>query len=222
MGPEDYVWYRRLAEVPGVDYAPPSNIDRRKLPGVSASPQLEKFFFDGKPHISAWWGSTTASPAAQHGDSDQARRRSYNEADLQQRLQHVYEALELPGTAQDYHYKLLNACELLWASREVASWALNEVERLSLLDIQLVETHPSDPGTDMDMREVSQPAYWRLGMMYQREGYLLEAAEIAERGGRFVRRNPQSRDDLDPAAGYLKLASDLRDRIATIEARDDS
>ena len=222
--PEDYVWYRRLAEVPAVNYISPSDIDRSKLREANAKPKIQTYrsLLDGQPHTSVMWGDTSQSPAAGHRVTYDGGRRLCTEAELREQLRFVYEAFELPGSAHDYHFRLMGACEVLWSNRELAPWALNEVERLSLLDIQLVEAHPYDRGEDMDMRDVGQPAYWRLMMMYQREGYLLEAAEVAERASRFVQRDPQNRQDTDPRQQWAQQASEIRVRIAAIEGRDGS
>ena len=60
-------WYRRLAEVPHIQYEPDPSIDRTKLPGHDAVPRIHRYEFDGKQHESLDWpvknGTTSASPS---------------------------------------------------------------------------------------------------------------------------------------------------------------
>jgi len=221
---EAYTWYPRLAEIPGIRYVPPSGIDRGRLRGVNAKPRIERYrsVLDGTTHVSAMWGDTSQSPAAAHGDAAADAGRPRNEAELNKRLRGAYEALELPGSAHDYHFKLLGAYQTLWSSRTLAAWALNEVERLCLIDIELIEAHPLDPGEDFDLREVGQPAFNQLIQLYQREGYLREAIQIAERAAHFLRRRPGQGEPDDPQQHYLQLAEEISARIAAIERPDGS
>jgi len=220
---EAYTWYPRLADVPGVHYATPPGIDRSRLRGARDQPKIQSYRnpLDGTTHIYAMWGNTSQSPASGHPDphKDDGRQLS-TETELTEQLRYTHEALELPGTAHDYHFRLLGAYELLWSRRSLASWALNEVEKLCLLDLELIEAHPLDPGENFDLREVGQPAFNQLIQLYQREGYLVEAIEIAERAARLLRPHSSQKEPSDPHRRYLEQAEEIRARIAAIENPD--
>jgi hypothetical protein len=181
-------WYRRLAELPGLRYDGSSGVDRRRLRGRNAVPQVQKFRdFEDRPSESLWWpasdgkGGGSASPAQQHGMDPQ------QDAPVSAVLRRVYETLELPGEPSDYHFALMGAYERLWARRREAAGLLEEVEKLCLLDVRLIEARPDivtdeRGGKTMFLRV---PAFGRLIFMYEREGFLREALEVAELASRF-------------------------------------
>jgi hypothetical protein len=102
-------------------------------------------------------------------------------------LQRVAESLELPGQPSDYHF-LIQGCALaLWNRRRAEPEVLQEVERLCWLDIQLVQARP-----DAVTHEYSEEwkffaiaAFATLIELYQREGFLHEALEVAQLGVRY-------------------------------------
>src|SRR5690242_2972974 len=97
------VWYRRLADVPGVRYPGSPGVDRRRLPGHNAVPTVSGYEFDGKRTETLSWsttdGITSASPAQRHAIADQ-------HVTTPAVLGRLREALELPGQASDYHFAL--------------------------------------------------------------------------------------------------------------------
>jgi len=44
-------------------------------------------------------------------------------------IRSLYEALELPGTVPDYHFKMLATCAALWAVRKPRPDLLEELEK---------------------------------------------------------------------------------------------
>lgn len=60
---------------------------------------------------------------------------------------------------------------------------LPEIERLCLLDIKLVETRPETVRDPVGGREVTLrvPSFSRLIRLYEREGFIEEALDIARR-----------------------------------------
>ena len=99
-------WFRRFAEIPGINYQSPEGFDFSRLPERSAVPQIEYYDFDGKKHQSMHWktvnGSTSASPANRWETQPQT-----GESEAAKFLRQIYEILELPGTLTDYHFAWL-------------------------------------------------------------------------------------------------------------------
>jgi hypothetical protein len=200
-------WFRRLAEVPKVGYSGSPGVDRKKLPGYNASPRLENYEFDGKRHESFWWplpnGGTSASPAR----SWQTAPRK-GESPAQTELRQLYETLELPGTISDYHFAIQSYVEKLWSlfiNREQLA-ASNLIEPLCWLDIRLVEAFPDDFKTDFG-DSTSYYAIRALGILirlYEQEGYLYEALDVAQRAVKLDQEH--------------KALEKLQGRIAQLEA----
>lgn len=199
-------WFRHLASVPGLDYAGSPGVDRSKLPGHNAIPKVGVTEFEGKRDEYLMWpsrgGGTSASPAHQMA-FDYPRGKPARDI-----LRHCYEAVELPGTASDYHFAIQSCIEGLWNCRRAEPMVLEHVERLCWLDIRLIELRPDvitleDNGND---RYFAVLAFKHLGLLYQREGFLHEALDVAERAARFEQGDPES----------------IRQRIAALEAEDAS
>ena len=174
-----YEWFPRLAAIAGVGYAGHPDIDRRKLPGQSAKPHVEVLSFGGEDHVSAMWslpnGATTSqSPASAWA----ATEPNCSSSDVVRR---VYEAMELPGQAADYHFALLQAYGKLWSFRRHEPQILPDFEALCLLDIALIEARPEiiiDGPGDSALRV---PAFEYLIRLYEGEGFFRDALDIARR-----------------------------------------
>jgi len=197
-------WYRRLADVPGVGYTGSPDVSRVHLRGHDAAPRVETFDLDGRRQQSLRWsgGTTSASPASQLMDSD------LKEVPTPKLLRDLADALELPGEPTDYHFIVQHAATALWNRRRSEPDVLNEVERLCWLDIRLVQACPdavSDEYTS-ERKFYSVTAFKNLITLYQREGALCEALEVAEIAERF--------DQL------ADKAEELRQRMAVLEAED--
>ncbi|SFL67227.1 hypothetical protein SAMN05192584_1245 [Streptomyces pini] len=100
----------------------------------------------------------------------------------------VWEALELPGSAMDYHFVLQGAVDRLWSSRRSYPGGLALLEVFALLDLELVEAAPQAvsfdgppvPGTFVRIASVP-----RLVSLLEREGAFTEALALARRLARF-------------------------------------
>lgn len=173
-----------LAQVPGVGYKCQPGIDRQALARVNAKPRISTYDFDGKPRTCVSWelpgGVTTSqSPAS-------AWATSGAEDDLwPNAVRKLYEALELPGSASDYHFALLRTTEVLWGRRRQDPEVLPELERLCLLDIMLLEARPEiargETG-DGQSYGLYVPAFGYLVRLYEQEGLIEDALDIARRG----------------------------------------
>lgn len=181
-------------------------IERRRLPGHDAVPEVHVHEFDGKRRESLWWpekqGGTSASPAhgRAFGDSRDVRASSM--------LQNVYEGLELPGEPSDYHFLIQSCASEMWKRRREEPEMLEEVERLCKLDIQLVQARP-DAVSDQYSEQPTFYAILAFGIlidMYDREGQLAEALEVAESAARFGQAE--------------KERIELKERIAAVENED--
>jgi hypothetical protein len=181
-------WYTRLAEVPDVGYGG-SSVDRMQLPGYNAKPKVQRSSWSDDPDDILMWatadGETSASPASQW-QSDPLP----GETPAQTILRRCLEALELPGTLSNYHFILQGCHQQLWNHRRAEPWTVAEVERLCWLDLRLIQAYPKTVFKDFSGRDEEQGyvhimAFYQLISLYEKEGYLREALEVARIAVRF-------------------------------------
>lgn len=202
-------WFRRFADVPGVDWETPAGVDRSQLPGHDDVPEISDY--DGK---SLWWplredgrliegGSSGSSPAVDHAGYEGA-------ATVAEVIRGLGEALELPGTPSDYHHILAHAPERLWKIRLRDPAALHEAERLCLLDLDFVRLRPE---VNLPWGDDDHPPW--LGVvdllyrMYFENGDLAEAEAIATSA---VSEFRQER--------FQRRLDEVRERRAVLESED--
>jgi hypothetical protein len=182
-------WYPRLAEVPKLGYEGSPSVDRARLPGYDARPRIERYKWDDKRRETLWWtvkgGSSSAAPATQLESSPRP-----GESPAQTALRHCYEALELPGTLTDYHFIIQNTHEAIWKHRRREPWVVTETERLCWLDLKMLEAYPKalifdGAGRGDEPFYPSILALYRLIRLYEQEGYLREALDVARLAVRF-------------------------------------
>ncbi len=167
-------WFDRLASIPGMAFSGSPGVVRRELPGAGVRPD-ESY---GTPMWPTPQGSTSATPASQHVPS---------EARGEDLVARVWEALELPGSAMDYHFVLQGAVDRLWSTRGSYPAALELLEVFALLDLELMEAAPQAVSFDETdpvsfVRVTSVP---RLVGLLEREGAFTEALAVAKRLTRF-------------------------------------
>jgi hypothetical protein len=124
----------------------------------------------------------------------------------------MYEALELPGETTDYHFIIQGCVEELWKRhrRHQDPSLLEHIEHLCWLDIRLVEAQPDAIAFDHNgaQRYFRVLAFEHLICLYEREGFLHDAFEVAQRAAKF-----------SPEATY---SEQLRQRLNRLEAEDAS
>lgn len=143
-------------------------------------------------------GRTGASPAQSW--KTQPRK---GETEAQTALRQLREALELPGTLSDYHFAIQTSHDSLRGFAREEPWVLEEVERLCVLDIRLINQYPEiitpEPITieDKELRKLAAErrqgmrsfahvtAFHQLIRLYEREGYLREAMDVAKIAQKF-------------------------------------
>lgn len=177
-------WFKRLADVPGVGYRPPAGV--RKAPGHDAKPRFSRYNWAGENVVTTWWKvgdfEGSASPAQLHRIGDMKGR------PISEILQGLYETLELPGLAADYHFAIQACTSFLWGRRHDEPFALESLIDLDLLDIRLLEARPSaltDEFPKGPQTYFVAEAFSRLVGIYTREGMIREALDIATRAIRF-------------------------------------
>lgn len=205
-------WFCRLADIPGVGYLGRSDIQRSSLPGYNATPQIVTYTFDGRRSESLRWptheGEASGSPAKVHSFfvSDDHKEST------QIMLQRMYEALELPGEATDYHFIIQVCIEVLWKlrQREQDTLPLEHLEQLCWLDIQLIEAKPEAITYDQNgtQQYFNVSAFDHLLRLYEREGFLHEAFEVVQRAVKFY---PD-----------IKSYDKIRQRLRQLEAEDNA
>lgn len=168
-------WFKRLGDVPGIEYSPPSGT--RALKAAAAVPHVSYTSEHGDQTL------TWTLPSGEEGDSP-VRERTYSvdfgEFDTAKVLRHLAGTLELPGEPVDYHFALQGAISTLWGRRRTEPEVFAEVERLGLLDIGLIEAFPVVAevgyGREGYLRIL---AFGHLVTIYEREGAWAEALRIA-------------------------------------------
>jgi hypothetical protein len=114
---------------------------------------------------------------------------------------------ELPGIVTDYHFAIQSACGRLWLDRLENPQYLTELERWCRLDLALLKAKPYgfQYEHDGELSYYSIGAFSYLRSLYEKEGALLEALEVAEEESQF---NPNE-----------KQLEQLRERVRA-EAED--
>ncbi|WP_239919878.1 MULTISPECIES: hypothetical protein [unclassified Streptomyces] len=170
-------WVERMAAIPGIAFSGSPGVVRKTLRGAEDRPD-ERY---GQAMWPTAGGSTSATPASRHVPFE-ARG-----AELAAR---VWEALELPGSAMDYHFVLQAAVDRFWSERRSDPDGLRLVEVFALLDLELMEAAPQAVSFDSHgsaggatfVRVSSVP---RLISLLEREGAFGEALALARRLVRF-------------------------------------
>ena len=161
---------------------------------------------------SVWWpiiggdeeGETSATPAQQYRDGDFGEAKSL--ADV---LHQLGEALELPGNPSDYHFLIAAAQERLWKFRFREPGALAEIERLCLLDVELVRVQPGIIAPYRDGEPVAHMAVFEsLYRLYSKEGFLAELRDTQQLAVEEFHQRSGPRLD------------EVRERLAVLEAED--
>lgn len=197
-------WFKSLSDISGIDYTSDARVKRTSLPGHDAVPKRYSFDFQGQKHESLLWptndGETTSSPASQHASSDPSRLISSED-----RIRRLSEVLELPGCPADYHFAIQHCLDELWKQRREYPPLLEVVEHLCWLDIRLIELRPEIISFERDgaTSYYHVLAFGYLIHLYEREGFLDEALDVANRAAKFNAEPVMDR---------------LRERIASIQA----
>ncbi|AZM58163.1 MULTISPECIES: hypothetical protein [unclassified Streptomyces] len=164
-------WFERMAAIPGVRFTGSPGVAREALAEAHVRPQMS--------YVSLMWptaeGSTSATPASRHVPVEASG------ADLVTR---VWEALELPGGAMDYHFVLQGAVDRLWSGRRSYPDGLELLEVFALLDLELMEAAPQAVSFDtgpVPASFVHVTSVPRLVMLLEREGAFSDALEVARR-----------------------------------------
>lgn len=183
---DDEEWFPRFAEIPGIKYESPKGLDFNFLPGRGKVPEISYYDFDGKRHKSIMWKYGATSSSASPAKEWETKPRP-GETEAQTLLRQLYETLELPGMLSDYHFALQHTHDELKNFIGQELWVLSEIEKLCLLNIQLFDKHPetityeNDEGTHY----FGVTAFHTLFDIYENEGYLREALEVARIATRF-------------------------------------
>jgi hypothetical protein len=179
-----YEWFRRLADVPGLNYSGNSAINQKELTKYKLKPITNTYEIDGKLRTSAMWDygdiTTSESPASRWKTLAKP-----GETSGQTILREVYEKLELPGQLADYHFSLQNCIRTLWSQRLQEPELLPIIEQLCWLDIKLIQYAPSTvyhETTDGAGHYFAVHAFSTLIDLYRSEGYLYEVQDILSLG----------------------------------------
>lgn len=178
------VWFRRLAEVPGVGYTASLRVDRRSLPGHDTRPRETSGFLTWPTRE----GATSQSPAGGYCSNFR------EETNPNEILQRILEALELPGVPSDYHFTLMPGVERLWRYVRDNPELLEHIEALCLTDIRLVEEYPSIVEIETQGRKTFCliPTFNLLIKLYRENGFYVEASDTARRARRFDNSAPEA------------------------------
>jgi hypothetical protein len=196
-------WFRRMGDIPGLDYSPPVSVDRAALPRHDEEPEVDSYTLEGRETALVMWGmrpiaehpsgeaawESMGSPAVEHLRDVASTETDYP---TEQVLGRLREALELPGTPEDYHYALGAVCQKP-LTRKLAPDVLEAVESLAWLDIRLLQTHPDThiiKTYEGKRAIVSNNGFDTLIAMYREEGFLHDASSVADLRHRLADDNP--------------------------------
>lgn len=173
-------WYARMADIPGIGFPGSPGVDRFRLPEAQVRPLQEQ----GSPYL--YWPTPDG-----HASSSPAHRRAFADTtamDTNELVRWIFEGMELPGIASDYHHLLQGGVRQLWAQRRPAPDGLRFVETFAALDLALIEAAPE--AVAMDERDPSR-GFSRLAAvetwmkLLEAEGALRDAAAVGRRAQRF-------------------------------------
>jgi hypothetical protein len=212
-------WFRRLGDVPGLDYETPAGIDRSEIPGHNAEPEVHRVeLLGGEVHESLSWPRTVEPPPGEEQTSASfapvsAYLQAFYATERQpanRLIRCVQEALELPGRGSDYHFALQQAIPELRSRMLETPEVLSHIERLAWLDIKLALAYPQAVSSDVpgdNFRYYGMAAFDTLANLYSGEGFLNEALEVARVAQQFEQGDSR--------------AASLRERLAAIRGEDD-
>jgi hypothetical protein len=167
-------WFKRLGDVPGVTWQARAAADARL---VGARPVAREKRFDGDSGVG--WVDARGQPLADEWtwrDSPTALTlESYFEAAAEQRLMLALAALEVPGTRAEFSEALGYAQQ---AVEQQARPDYGLLESLLRAHVQLVLADTAGTVGDRGPLDRTAEPLVRLLNLYQREGFLREAAEI--------------------------------------------
>jgi hypothetical protein len=129
---EDVRWAPRLADVPGVTFTGSPGVDRTKLKNHALRPNIGEYGLSWGDEDGDDWSSE--SPAASH--------RGERDLKVPALIKRTWESLELPGTAEDWHFALLEAVGQLSPGRRSDPAYLTVCEQFCRIDIDLVRARP--------------------------------------------------------------------------------
>jgi len=202
-------WFRCFSEISGVGYKGNPDLYRPQLPEHATLPKPGSYEIAGEHHGYVSWpilfgtGMTSASPVKQWITQSRS-----GESLAQSRLRQLYESLELPGELLDYHFAIQGCCSELWRLREEEPWIFAELERLCWLDIQLIQAYPDIVQAKNERAFLLVTTMQHLIALYEQEGYLYEALQVAEIAAQF---NQQ-----------LSALERIKSRIANLEAEEEN
>ena len=198
-------WFRRLAEVADVPYDGSPHVDPGGLPGHDRRPRVETYELADGTHSYIRWpdpeGEGSISPASRH-----AHKVEGSDLSDEALLRRLEEALELPGEPRDYHFAMVAYHEEAYKRRRDNPGLLRDLERFCIADIRLVEAYPGAAQNAAD-EFYRIPSYSRLAVLYEREGFLREALDVAERG-------------LAHGQDLKRKVGELRARVDALEAEN--
>lgn len=193
------VWFRRLAEVPGfqgvlLDRPTSSQPEHAERPWVYFG--CDPITGEVKFRNLQWPGSIGSDrwPPSEFGHGwSPAQRVAFGGEDLgptasiDDVVQALWPALDLPGVGIDYHFLLQNAVERLWKIRDVEEGARQALIRVAELDRSLAEAHPDSLtifGVDRN-QFVGSRSLERLAAVYEQLGDLQAAFDVTVFASRF-------------------------------------
>jgi len=132
-----------------------------------------------------------------------------SESSSDELLDNLWKTLETPGEAADYHFAIQTTAGYLYGRRLDEPGILSWSEWLSWLDVRLIQAVPSAVWTedaDGSGTYYQVAAFHTLLDLYQREGFLGEALQVAE-----IARSFGQNADLRPQ---------IEERIELLRAED--
>jgi hypothetical protein len=186
---EEFPWFRNLSEVPGVNWAPPTEVSVGP-PLSTATPVVQRFDEEPPVTLVTWIDEDGARLPDNLGfgsPADSASRDFHRASNTDQVLQIVWTALSLPGTRYDYFRVTESGISELWRQEDEEPARARSQESLALLGIALLKTGLEETVIPpLSQRErggylgSAASPYRSLIQLYTKEGFLQEAAVVFE------------------------------------------
>lgn len=180
-------WFPSLSAVPGNQWQPPRDIEVGS-PLSTAQPVVEELDADEPIAFIQWQdehGNRLPDDFGFGSPADSASRGMYEASSTREVLRIVSTALSLPGMKHDYFRVIDSGISGLWRQEDEDPVRLRMQEDLALLAIALLKTGLEETvvppfayhETENYLASAASP-YRSLIQLYQKEGFLQEAAAI--------------------------------------------
>lgn len=217
----DLEWFASFSAIPGIEWQRPSEVAVGP-PWSTARPVVEALGGGESDFTLVRWVDEHGDPlpdGSYWSPAEIAGRSAWQARSTSEVVRAAVTALSLPGTRRDYFDALEHATSALWPIDDEDPHRASWIEHFAWLGIALLrvdlEHAVIPPFTDPKARTAylaaaAQP-YWTLIRLYQREGFLREAAAVFVELGRLPEAARERAHVADDPQEVIVALEELRD-----------